>query len=588
MMIYPFVSGKKAVIKYLTAFTTLLAASLFFLTAAPSVRADSYDSYDQIDSYFPGEDGEYGTADDRAMITLSFDANGGTFTDKVGSINGYTMTYGDNCCIGTIWINYCYTLGTEFSATVQVPSLPAPTRDDTTFQHWVYHGGSYSGGSSITVHSTSKIPVLTASWEKAIFCMGVDSANGDPDGRFDLYKTYEAGATSVSFTAPAAPSFTGGNTFLGWRLYKDSTVYSPGAAITINPQEYEGNLAYLGGVWNSDSFEINKTFTLVFFNPDGGMITSKDYPLRYTWKYVSFGKAEAISGEKILIPSNLYTAPTGYMLTWNTHQKGKGKSFSPGGNVYDYIVSDYLNGNNGLLYGNMLRLYAQIKPSDSTTSSPASFSQTERNAERAIADEQGNVKIIRSVIDLLAENQKADVLAAMKRFDTSFDPTSKHILLYDICLMDDSDMILTEPLTESFSVFLPYPAAEEGEIYSDFKLFCVKEDGTVEAVETEADEEGLLFAVSERGTYVLLWQSDVPEQPKVSATDAVSSGDRNARPLLYGIGGAFIAVLLAVGVVVTVKKKKNKAEQPVQEGGDSQEAVTEQETKVTEKTETVE
>lgn len=100
------------------------------------------------------------------------------------------------------------------------------------------------------------------------------------------------------------------------------------------------------------------------------MITSKDYPLRYTWKYVSFGKAEAISGEKILIPSDLYTAPAGYTLTWNTHRKGKGKSFSPGGNVYDYIISDFLSGNNGLLYGNMLRLYAQVKPSDGTTDSP--------------------------------------------------------------------------------------------------------------------------------------------------------------------------------------------------------------------------
>lgn len=585
MMIYPFVSGKKAVIKYLTAFTTLLAASLFFLTAAPSVRADSYDSYDQIDSYFPGEDGEYGTADDRAMITLSFDANGGTFTDKVGSINGYTMTYGDNCCIGTIWINYCYTLGTEFSATVQVPSLPAPTRDDTTFQHWVYHGGSYSGGSSITVHSTSKIPVLTASWEKAIFCMGVDSANGDPDGRFDLYKTYEAGATSVSFTAPAAPSFTGGNTFLGWRLYKDSTVYSPGAAITINPQEYEGDLAYLGGVWNSDSFEINKTFTLVFFNPDGGMITSKDYPFRYTWKYVSFGKAEAISGEKVLIPSNLYTAPAGYTLTWNTHRKGKGKSFSPGGNVYDYIISDFLSGNNGLLYGNMLRLYAQVNPSDAPDSSD---SQNGRNTERAITDEKGNVKILRTVIDPLAENQKADVLAAMKRFDKSFDSTSKNILLYDIYLMDDSDVILTEPLKDDIPVFLSYPTAEEGEIYSDYKLFCVKEDGTVEEIETEADDEGLTFALRERGRYVLLWQSAVQEQPEVSATDAVSSG-RNVRPLLYGIGGALAAVVLAVGAVVIFKKNKNKAKQPAQEDGASQEAAAaQQETAAIETSETAE
>ena len=411
--------------------------------------------------------------------------------------------------------------------------------------------------------------------------MGVDSANGDPDGRFDLYKTYEAGADSVSFTAPAAPSFTGGNTFLGWRLYKDSTVYSPGATITVNPQEHEGGWVYLGGVWNSDSFEINKKFTLAFFDPDGGMITSKDYPLRYTWKYVSFGKAEAISGEKVLIPSDLYTAPAGYTLTWNTHRKGKGKSFSPGGNVYDYIISDFLSGNNGLLYGNMLRLYAQVKPSDGTTDSPVSLVQTERNAERAVTDEQGNVKIIRSVIEPLSEEQTADVLAAMERFDKSFDPASKNRLLYDIYLMDDSDEILTEPLTDDIPVFLAYPTAEEGEIYYDYRLFWVKEDGTVEETETETDEEGLTFALRERGRYVLLWQSALQEKPRVSATDAVSGG-RNRQPLLYAIGGALGAALLAVVLVVTGKRKRSKSEQPAREKEPSQEAADSRETAVEE------
>lgn len=208
--------------------------------------------------------------------------------------------------------------------------------------------------------------------------------------------------------------------------------------------------------------------------------------------------------------------------------------------------------------------------------------QTERNAERAVTDEQGNVKIIRSVIEPLSEEQTADVLAAMERFDKSFDRTSKNILLYDIYLMDDSDVILTESLTEDIPVFLSYPAAVEGEIYSDYKLYCVKEDGTVEEIETEADEEGLTFMLNERGTYVLLWQSALQEQPKVSSTDAVSSSDRNVHPLLYAIGGVFCAALLAVGAVVMFKKKKTKAQQPAQEKT-SQEAATTQEAKVIEK-----
>ena len=205
--------------------------------------------------------------------------------------------------------------------------------------------------------------------------------------------------------------------------------------------------------------------------------------------------------------------------------------------------------------------------------------QTERNAERAVTDEQGNVKIIRSVIEPLSEEQTADVLAAMERFDKSFDRTSKNILLYDIYLMDDSDVILTESLTEDIPVFLSYPAAVEGEIYSDYRLFWVKEDGTVE--ETETDEEGLTFALRERGRYVLLWQSALQEKPRVSATDAVSGG-RNRQPLLYAIGGALGAALLAVVLVVTGKRKRSKSEQPAREKEPSQEAADSRETAVEE------
>ena len=207
--------------------------------------------------------------------------------------------------------------------------------------------------------------------------------------------------------------------------------------------------------------------------------------------------------------------------------------------------------------------------------------QTERNAERAVTDEQGNVKIIRSVIEPLSEEQTADVLAAMERFDKSFDPASKNILLYDIYLMDDSDEILTEPLTDDIPVFLAYPTAEEGEIYSDYRLFWVKEDGTVEETETETDEEGLTFALRERGRYVLLWQSALQEKPRVSATDAVSGG-RNRQPLLYAIGGALGAALLAVVLVVTGKRKRSKSEQPAREKEPSQEAADSRETAVEE------
>lgn len=200
------------------------------------------------------------------------------------------------------------------------------------------------------------------------------------------------------------------------------------------------------------------------------------------------------------------------------------------------------------------------------------------------------MKIIRSVIEPLSEEQTADVLAAMERFDKSFDRTSKNILLYDIYLVDDSDVILTESLTEDIPVFLSYPAAVEGEIYSDYKLYCVKEDGTVEETETKADEEGLTFSLRERGRYVLLWQSAVQEQPGVSATDVVSSSDRNrnVRPLLYAIGGAIAAVLLAVGAVIFLRRKKPKSEQqPAQVNGTAQEAASAQDPSASEKADAV-
>lgn len=543
----------------------LLAVWLAAVAAAP-VQAKAYESYEDIgEHYRKGGDGVYGTSDDSMIVLLTFHANGGEFAQHTANIiDGYQVAYGSEVCAATKDVRYCYELGTEFGVTVTVPAVPAPTREDTTFKGWRYNGSIVSAGSSITVRSANGAAALVAEWEKEIFNLSVDSANGDTSGRFNLYQTYVAGDTAVNFKAPAAPSFTGGNTFQGWRLYGDSHIYRPGETITINPQDYaDSGFAYLGGVWNSDTFTITKTLKIYFWDAEGNCLTQngKSFPFRYRWKYEDFGKAYGIGGETVTIPGGLLKVPDGSTLTWNTNRSGYGTSFSTGGNVYDYVMNTYFRDNNGMMYKTDLNLYAQV-------TSGGESEKKASNKETQVVTVTGDTKLVLPVVaeweEADRQSEKTALRQAVAALHERFDADSECIGFYDVYLVDEEGNRFEEEIAEAVDVVMPYPASTTAPYQDDaFTLYAQTEDGALEEIMVTCEEDGIHFSIQTFGTYVLVWENTVPPQEKVSPSDETAAAETTS-PMGYVTAGllglAVVTAAVVCGVLWTKRRAARSAE----------------------------
>ncbi len=179
-------------------------------------------------------------------------------------------------------------------------------------------------------------------------------------------------------------------------------------------------------------------------------------------------------------------------------------------------------------------------------------------------DEEGNKVIVGDlhlIIGNVAQDQQKHVLEAVERYNKAFNAEDNNHALYEIHLETDNGVKVTE-IDGRIQICIKYPKNLGAECTEyTYKLYHMKDDGTLEEVSITCKPNGIWFYADEFSPFVLTWslKSTVNgDSDSAADSETPKTGDNNGMPVASLVFTMSFVAMASFAWLMIKKRKESE------------------------------